>query len=89
MDTKFELGQVVITPRAEDILSKSKTVELLIRHSKGDWGDLCEEDKQENEDALVCGNRIFNSYKIDEDTKVWLITEWDRSYTTILLPDEY
>jgi hypothetical protein len=61
---------------------------LLSRHQRGDWGDLCKEDKQTNEQALATGERIFSSYQL-ATAKFWVITEADRSVTTILLPEEY
>ena len=65
--------------------------ELLRRHVSGDDGDLCHEDKDSNVEALEHGNRIFSSYNLDtiSAAKVWIITEWDRSVTTLLLPEEY
>jgi hypothetical protein len=61
---------------------------LLARHVSGDWGDLEDEDRQRNEEALVLGSRIFSAYRVGE-VKFWVITEADRSVTTILLPEEY
>jgi hypothetical protein len=65
--------------------------ELLQRHASGDDGDLCSEDKDSNVEALEHGNRIFSSYNLDtiSASKVWIITEWDRSVTTFLLPEDY
>lgn len=87
----FELGQVVGTPGAIRALAEAEQepIELLIRHVTGDWGDLPDEDKDENERSVKQGYRVFSAYKLDTGTKVWVITEWDRSVTTILLPDEY
>ena len=87
----FALGQVVGTPRALQALrdAEQHPVELLIRHITGDWGDLCDEDKAENELSVECGFRTLSSYKLQTGVKVWVITEWDRSVTTLLLPDEY
>lgn len=63
---------------------------LLGRHLSGDWGDLDREDKAHNERALKSGQeRIFSSYQVTADLKIWIITEWDRSVTTVLLPEEY
>jgi hypothetical protein len=63
---------------------------LLARHVTGDWGDLDHEDKKLNDRAVKIGNRILSSYCVSASAgKVWIITEWDRSYTTVLLPDEY
>ena len=63
--------------------------ESVNRHANGDWGDLCQEDKNTNEEALTNGDRIFSKYKYDDDTSIYIITEWDRSATTILFPNEY
>jgi hypothetical protein len=63
---------------------------LLARHVTGDWGDLDPEDKQANDSAVKIGERILSSYCVSPAIgNVWIITEWDRSYTTVLLPDEY
>jgi hypothetical protein len=87
------LGQTVMTRGVahhieENIEAKFQVLECLQRHAQGDWGDLCPEDKAENEDALKVGNRILSAYTIN-GTKIWIITEWDRSVTTILFPSEY
>lgn len=58
------------------------------RHAIGDWGDISEEDKASNDYALEHGERIFSAYE-NGDSKIWIITEWDRSATTILFPEEY
>ena len=87
----FALGQVVGTPGALRALEEARQppAELLARHVTGDWGDLCDEDIAENELSVERGLRVFSSYKLPTDTQVWVITEWDRSVTTILLPGEY
>jgi len=64
------------------------SVELLLRHVTGDWGDLCDEDKAANDRAVKEGTRVFSAYVLEDGTKVWIITEWDRSATTFLLPSE-
>tara|TARA_R110002111_G_scaffold100976_6_gene156497 strand:+ start:58619 stop:58909 length:291 start_codon:yes stop_codon:yes gene_type:complete len=87
----FALGQVVATPGALELLeSVSKAPsEFIARHHKGDWGDaLCDEDKQLNNDALKDGSRLFSAFTVGND-KLWVITEADRSSTTLLLPSEY
>jgi len=90
---KFELGDTVITPGAIAALEEAKETALpyMKRHHTGDWGDLCEEDKKSNNQALNPADpqRIFSSYILSNGTKLWIITEWNRSYTTILLPDDY
>jgi hypothetical protein len=87
----FELGQVVGTPGALQALTEAGQLpaELLTRHVTGDWGDLCDEDKEENALSVEQGFRILSAYELNSGTKVWVITEADRSATTILLPDEY
>lgn len=87
------IGQLVITAGIRDKMSESSDFERFVRksfsrHATGDWGDLCEEDKASNDYALANGERIFSAYK-NGDTKIWIITEWDRSATTILFPEEY
>ena len=62
---------------------------LITRHVTGDWGDLGTEDKQANEDALQQGQRLLSAYKLQTGQKIWLITEYDRSVTTLLLPSDY
>lgn len=86
----FNLGQTVATPGAMDAMQAANVdpITLLIRHQNGDWGDLCNEDKQANSDALKHGSRLLSSYLFGA-VKLWIITESDRSVTTILLPSEY
>lgn len=88
---KFDFGQVVGTPGAMEALERSgeDAHAYLRRHGEGDWGDVCAGDKALNDEALVNGERLLSSYKLRDGTKVWVITECDRSATTILLPEEY
>lgn len=88
---RFELGMVLATPGAIEAFEKAEdgAVAYLRRHLSGDWGDLDEHDKQMNEDAVRYGGRILSAYRIKDGTKIWIITEADRSVTTILLPSEY
>ena len=87
----FDLGQIVGTPGALHALQEAgqDPAQLLTRHVTGDWGDLGEEDKAENELSVQQGFRILSAYQLSTGTKVWLITEADRSATTFLLPEEY
>ena len=87
----FPPGQIVSTPGALRLLEQAKRspVEFSSRHFRGDWGDLCQEDKTENELSLKYGFRIFSSYQVSETEKLWIISEADRSVTTLLLPAEY
>jgi len=86
---KFPLGQVVITPAAKDAIPDAEVRTALDRHIAGDWGDLCPADQAENELSLKEGFRLLSSYRASDGTKFWIITEADRSVTTILLPDDY
>jgi hypothetical protein len=88
---KFPLGQILATPGALEALQAAgqEPAVLLARHSVGDWGDLDEEDKQENELSLKQGFRLLSAYHLTTGVKVWIITEADRSASTILLPSEY
>ena len=87
----FSLGQIVSTPGALEVIHQSEQsiADFLGRHLLGDWGELCLEDKQANEDALKDGLRLLSAYKLSDGTRIWVITECDRSATTILLPEEY
>lgn len=88
---RFSLGQVVATPGALDALAQSgqTAMEFLQRHVVLDPGQLDEEDQQTNESAVTNGERILSSYLLSDGTKIWVITEADRSSTCLLLPDEY
>ena len=87
----FALGRVVATPGALAALQKAEQEprEFLDRHVNGDWGDVPEADKQENELALQHGFRTFSAYTTSAGDRIWIITEADRSATMISLPDEY
>ncbi|WP_211441955.1 hypothetical protein [Collimonas humicola] len=87
----FSLGQVVATRGALNTMIEFGIPpdRLIHRHITGDWGDLCEGDQQQNLIAIRSGMRIFSSYRFSADAKIWIITEADRSSTTLLLPDEY
>ena len=87
--TLFKLGLVVITPGIENLELGEFTNALLARHQAGDWGDLGKEDKKENELSVQEGFRIMSAYHPHDGHKLWVITEADRSVTTILLPEEY
>ena len=90
MRAPLPLGKVVATPRALQLLLEAAghPFDYLARHATGDWGDLCAFDRRQNEIALRDGYRLFSSYKVSGG-RVWIITEANRSVTTILLPDEY
>ena len=89
--SKFPLGRVVATPGALKALedANQNPFEFLERHQAGDWGELCEEDKKENEFSVLHGFRILSAYRTRNNVKLWVITEADRSSTCLLLPCEY
>ena len=91
MANQLQLGQIVATPGALAAfeVSGEQPGDLLSRHACGDWGDLSEEDRKENEFSLVNGFRLLSSYTLSSGTRIWVITEADRSSTTLLLPEEY
>lgn len=89
---RFELGQICATPGAIETMERRgiSPGQLLARHVLGDWGDLGDEDKRENDYSIEHGLRILSAYGAKDDPdRLWVITEWDRSVTTILRPDEY
>lgn len=95
-EVRFKLGQIVATPGALDAMQRNNSngLEYLRRHVSGDWGIVCEEDKQANEDALKTGARLLSAYFLPDETKLWIITEaaddaGNRVATTFLLPEEY
>ena len=87
----FTLGQIVATPGAIDLLERtsSDALDFLNRHQQGDWGSVPPEDAEENLSAIEHGNRILSSYYLNASERLWIITEADRSVTTLLLPNEY
>ena len=87
----FSLGQTIATPGALALLEKAQKSpsEFLLRHLRGDWGDLCQDDKAENELSLKHGFRLLSSYPVTDTETIWIITEADGSVTTLLLPAEY
>jgi hypothetical protein len=98
----FDLGQIMITQGADEAFIKLSEAKndpgeylvrpniLLNKHKSGDWGIVDDEDHKTNDQAVIDGDRIVSSYILPEtDEKIWVITEWDRSVTTILLPSEY
>lgn len=87
----FPLGQVVATPAALELLDRAavNALDLLHRHQSGDWGNVPPEDAIENTHAIAAGNRILSSYDVTADERIWVITEADRSSTTLLCPSDY
>lgn len=86
---KFSLGKLVITANAQSVLNSEDVHDAIHRHATGDWGDLDEHDKQENELAVREDFRLLSAYPDRNGTRFWLITEADRSVTTVLLPEDY
>jgi len=89
--TRFSLGETYITPGAQEALdiAGETAIQYLRRHISGDWGELSEDDVKENEMSVQEGFRLLSSYRTVKGQKIWIITEADRSSTTILLPSEY
>lgn len=88
-DAKFPLGRLVATSNAASQLSPDDVAVGIARHASGDWGEVCEEDQASNEEALVEGLRLMSVYTSSSGITFWIITEWDRSITTVLLPEDY
>ncbi len=89
---RFSPGQTVMTIGVAALAQQGQLdpSSYLRRHLSGDWGDLDEGDRRQNDAALTSGeDRLFSSYQVTRDLKLWIITEWDRSVTTLLLPSEY
>jgi hypothetical protein len=86
---KVELGRVVISRNAFETLCQESVVHALARHMAGDWGSVTAEDWLANDLALLEGERLLSSYEDTLGTEFWIITERDRSATTILLPKDY
>ncbi len=92
----FPLGRIVMTTNLQGQLQETDSAGweeelqgLIRRHVTGDWGDLDQEDRQENQLSLEKGFRIFSAYNTDAGIRLYIITEADRSYTTCLLPSDY
>lgn len=89
----LDVGNIMATQGIMQLIEENKSFAkgvayALKRHMTCDWGEVCQEDKEANDLALANGERILSAYTID-GVKIWIITEWDRSYTTVLLPEEY
>lgn len=87
--THFRIGQLLMTPGVMDQISHDEILSAVQRHANCDWGNLCKEDKKQNDLALKNGGRLFSAYRTSQGIKFWVITEADRSATTVLLPEEY
>lgn len=88
---KFSLGRVVITVNCKAHMDQLEAdpIYFLMRHASGDWGEVCTSDKRLNDEAIKCGNRILSRYQLSDGENIYIITEHDRSVTTIMLRDEY
>jgi len=88
---KFEPGQICATPGALEAMNEAEQtpMEFIGRHLYGDWGEVCADDQQANEEALEQKLRLLSAYRTKTGVKLWVITEADRSVTTVLLPSEY
>lgn len=89
--SRFPLGQLVATPGALAALEAAgqSANEFVRRHASGDWGEVCAEDASLNDQAVKHGGRLLSAYRTRRGIRIWVITEADRSATTLLLPDEY
>jgi hypothetical protein len=86
---KFLFGRTVATPNALNQIPNEEILTALGRHVRGDWGTVDAEDWKSNDRALVEGTRLLSAYDSKQGIRFWIITEWDRSVTTILLPEDY
>ena len=86
---KFRIGKIVSTPNALDKLTQDDILRAIGRHQAGDWGDVSEHDRAQNELALAQGMRLWSVYHAASGVKFWLITEANRKYTTVLMPEDY
>ena len=89
MEAAFKLGKLLATPGLMESITPEEMAIAIGRHHNCDWGDVCKEDKEQNELSLKEGMRILSSYKTEDGVKFWIITEADRASTTVLLPSEY
>ena len=91
IESKFDFGRVVATTTLANYCEKKgfSMLPYLIRHANGDWGDVCKEDWKSNDEALKNGLRLISEYKLPDGRRIWIITEWDRSATTLLFPEDY
>lgn len=91
IDSKFDFGNVVATSALFNHCQTHKfpLLPYLVRHVNCDWGDVCKSDWESNDKAVKEGLRILSEYKLPDGLKIWIITEWDRSATTLLFPEDY
>ena len=86
---RFRLGKIVATPNALSKLSQDDVLRAIQRHQSGDWGDVDAHDREANDRALIEDTRLFSVYHPAAGPKFWVITEADRSVTTVLMPEDY
>lgn len=95
--TRVKLGRIVAASGVKDAVALPRITECLLAHARGEWGCVCEQDQRTNEEALKRGFRVHSAWPIDPAqpseghgaNTLWIITDWDRSITTVLLPEEY
>ena len=85
----FDLGRTVATPHVLEIVPKAEILAALQRHQNCDWGDVGPQDKWSNDRAVKSEERLLSVYHSKDGVTFWIITEWDRSATTVLLPEDY
>ena len=90
-ESKFHLGEIISTTHSFEHCEKNRFAlfSYLARHANGDWGDVCEEDWKSNDEALKNGERLLSEYKLPDGRRIWIISEWNRSATTLLFPEDY
>ena len=90
-ESKFHLGEIISTTQLFVYCEKNRFAlfSYLARYANGDWGDVCKEDWKSNDEALKNGLRLLSEYKLPDGRRIWIITEWDRSATTLLFPEDY
>lgn len=90
-ESKFHLGEIISTTQLFVYCEKNRFAlfSYLARYANGDWGDVCKEDWKSNDEALKNGLRLISEYKLPDGRRIWIITEWDRSATTLLFPEDY
>lgn len=89
MTKKLQLGELLITRGAKEKLHIPDALAALVRHKNGDYGEVSEEDKEANREALATGDRLLSAYIDRNGVRFWIITEADRYCTTVLLPEDY
>jgi hypothetical protein len=87
--SRFRLGELYVTTAADRKIGPAEIARGLSRHAQGDWGNVADDDRMANERGLAHGERLHSVYKDRNNVEFWIITEWDRSTTTVLLPDDY